>query len=235
MIVVLNFSSAPDARTIAQVQSSVKNSGLENAWKVYVTGSAVISQDVQNVFTPALGVTIGPGVGVSILIVGLLFFSPVTALIPILMGGLSIAIALPAIYFEIVVIGHGSITFLTPTLTTLLMLGLAVDYAVLQLRRTREERLNGKSLDESVGISIRWAGQAVLTAGITVIVAYIVMAVANVPLFSGVGTAIALGVTILLAASLTLLPALELSLGDRMFWPGCDGAKANRCKADFKE
>ena len=71
-----------------------------------------------------------------------------------------------------------------------------------------------------MGISIKWAGQAVLTAGITVIVAYIVMAVANVPIFSDVGTAIALGVAILLVASLTLLPALEIALGDRIFWPG---------------
>ncbi|HYB03223.1 MAG TPA: MMPL family transporter, partial [Nitrososphaerales archaeon] len=47
-----------------------------------------------------------------------------------------------------------------------------------------------------------------------------VMAVANVPLFSDVGTAIALGVSILLAASLTLLPAIEISMGDRIFWPG---------------
>jgi putative drug exporter of the RND superfamily len=219
-ILIFNFASSPDASTIAQVESSVKNSGLESfSQRVYVTGGAVITQDVQNVFTPALGVTIGPGVGIAILIVGLLFLSPVAALIPVLMGGLSIAIALPSIYFGIVEIGHGSITFLTPTLTTLLMLGLAVDYAVLQLRRTREERQNGKSLEESVGVSVRWAGQAVLTAGITVVVAYIVMAVANVPLFSSVGTAIALGVAILLAASLTLLPALELTLGDRMFWP----------------
>ena len=119
--------------------------------------------------------------------------------------------------------GHGNLTFLTPTLTVLLMLGLAVDYSVLQLRRTREERLKGKSIEESVGTSIRWAGQAVLTAGITVIVAYIVMAVANVPIFSDVGTAIALGVAILLAASLTLLPALEIALGDRIFWPGLNG------------
>ncbi len=108
------------------------------------------------------------------------------------------------------------------------MLGLAVDYSVLQLRRTREERLKGKSIEESVGISIKWAGQAVLTAGITVIVAYIVMAVANVPIFSDVGTAIALGVAILLTASLTLLPALEIALGDRIFWPGLNGkSKAN--------
>jgi RND superfamily putative drug exporter len=46
------------------------------------------------------------------------------------------------------------------------------------------------------------------------------MAVANVPIFSDVGTAIAIGVSVLLTASLTLLPALEIALGDRIFWPG---------------
>ncbi|MFI5421613.1 MAG: MMPL family transporter, partial [Nitrososphaerales archaeon] len=186
----------------------------------YVTGSAVLSQDLQGAFTPALTVTVGPGVAVSLLIVALLFLSPVAAIIPVLMGGISISIALAAIYVGIVKISHGTITFLTPTLTILLVLGLAVDYAVLQLRRTREERLNGHSTEDSVGISVKWAGQAVLTAGVTVIVAYIVMAVANVPLFSDVGVAIAIGVSVLLAASLTLLPALELSLRDRIFWPG---------------
>ncbi len=137
-------------------------------------------------------------------------------------------IALSAIYIGIVSIGKGNITFLTPTLTILLILGLAVDYAVLQLRRTREERVNGHSTADSVGISVKWAGQAVLTAGITVIVAYIVMAVANVPLFSDVGTAIALGVSILLAASLTLLPAIEISMGDRIFWPGLNRHLASK-------
>lgn len=218
-ILIFNFLSNPDATTISSVISDVKNSGIENLGTVYITGGPVINQDVQNAFTPALDITLGPGIAISILIVGLLFLSPIAAIIPILMGAISISVALPAIYLGIVVIGHGSITFLTPTLTTLLMLGLAVDYAVLQLRRTREERLKGKSVEESVGISVRWAGQAVLTAGITVVVAYIVMAVANVPLFSSVGTAIALGVSILLVASLTLLPSLELAIGDRIFWP----------------
>ncbi len=220
MIVVFNFSYQPSLGTIAQFKSDVQNSGLSKQGTIYVTGSSVISQDLQNAFTPALSITIGPGVAISILIVALLFLSPVAALIPIMMGGVSISIALAAIYVGIVEIGKGSITFLTPTLSILLILGLAVDYAVLQLRRTREERLNGHSTEESVGISVRWAGQAVLTAGITVIVAYIVMAVANVPLFSDVGTAIALGVSILLAASLTLLPAIELFMKDRIFWPG---------------
>ncbi|MHB8566326.1 MAG: MMPL family transporter [Nitrososphaerales archaeon] len=219
MMVILNFDSNPNTSAIDSVKSHVQNSNLSRLSTVYVTGSPVISEDVSNAFTPALKVTVPTGVAVSILIVGLLFLAPLAALIPLLIGGFSVVIAYAAIYIGIVEIGKGTPSFLTPTLTTLLMLGLAVDYSVLQLRRTREERLNGNSKEESIAISVKWAGQAVLTAGLTVIVAYIVMAVANVPLFSDVGTAIALGVSILLAASLTLLPALELAIGDKMFWP----------------
>ncbi len=228
MMVVLSFSSTPDDKTIANVRTAVQNSGLKNYGNVYVTGGSVLASDSAKVFLPALEITIGPGIAISLLIVGLLFLAPLAAFIPVLLGGVSISVALASIYEGFVKLGHGNLTFLTPTLTILLMLGLAVDYSVLQLRRTREERLKGKSIEESVGISIKWAGQAVLTAGVTVIVAYIVMAVANVPIFSDVGTAIALGVAILLAASLTLLPALEIALGDKIFWPGLNGkSKAN--------
>ena len=220
MLVILEFSSPPDQNTIAQVESDVQNSGLQNFGSVYVTGGAVLSKDVEKAFLPALEVTAGPGIAISLLIVGLLFLAPLAALIPVILGGISVSVSLAAIYVAVVDVGHGNLTFLTPTLTILLMLGLAVDYAVLQLKRTREERQKGKSIEESVSISLKWAGQAVLTAGVTVIVAYIVMAVANVPIFSDVGTAIALGVLILLAASLTLLPALEIALGDKIFWPG---------------
>ncbi len=232
MLIVFNFSSNPDSNTIANVESDVQNSGLQNFGTVYVTGGPVVTQDAGNVFLPALELTIGPGIIISLVIVGLLFMAPLAALIPVLLGGVSIAVALAVIYEGFVKIGGGNITFLTPTLTILLMLGLAVDYSVLQLRRTREERLKGKPIQESVGISIKWAGQAVLTAGITVIAAYIVMAVVNVPIFSDVGIAIVFGVSILLAASLTLLPALEIALGDRIFWPRLN--KQSMVKLDQK-
>ena len=220
MLIIFGFSSNPDTNSITQVESDVHNSGLSNFGTVFVTGGSVLSKDVEKAFVPALEITVGPGIAISLLIVGLLFLAPLAALIPVLLGGISVSVALAAIYAAVVKVGHGNLTFLTPTLTILLMLGLAVDYSVLQLKRTKEERQKGKSIEESVGISLKWAGQAVLTAGTTVIVAYIVMAVANVPIFSDVGTAIALGVSILLAASLTLLPALEIALGDKIFWPG---------------
>ena len=42
MLVVLTFSSNPDANTIAHVQSEVANSSLQNFGSVYVTGGAVL-------------------------------------------------------------------------------------------------------------------------------------------------------------------------------------------------
>ena len=87
--------------------------------------------------------------------------------------------------------------------------------------RTREERLNGHSTEDSVGISVKWAGQAVLTAGVTVIVAYIVMAVANVLLFSDVGVAIAIGVSVLLERPLLSSRRWNYHFRDRIFSPGC--------------
>ncbi len=225
MIVVYSFSVPPTSAMIAAFRSDIVASALPPLGTYYVTGSAVLTQDISKVFGPVVGITVVPGVLASLAIVGILLLAPLAALIPVLVGGIAIAIALPTIYYGVDILGHGTLTFLTPALTILLTLGLAVDYSVLQLRRTKEERNNGRTTDESVSVSVKWAGQAVLTAGVTVVVAYIVMAVANVPLFSGVGTAIAIAVSILILASLTLLPALELTLGDRLFWPGLNRRK----------
>jgi RND superfamily putative drug exporter len=228
MIAVYNFRGSPSDPMIAAFRSDVSSSAIPSLGAYYITGGPVLTSDISKVFGPVVGVTVIPGVVASLAIVGILLLAPLAAIVPVLVGGIAIAIALPVIYFGVVDVGHGTLTFLTPTLTVLLVLGLAVDYSVLQLRRTREERVKGSSTEESVAISVRWAGQAVLTAGITVVVAYVVMAVANVPLFSGVGTAIAIAVSILIAAALTLLPSLELALKDRLFWPGLKRRKEVR-------
>ncbi|MDA4113157.1 MAG: MMPL family transporter [Thaumarchaeota archaeon] len=230
MIVIYNFSVLPTVKTIAAFRDDIAASSVPGLGTYYVTGSAVLSQDITDVFGPVIGITVIPGVLASLAIVGILLLSPLAAIVPVLVGGIAIAIALPSIYYGVAVLGHGTLTFLTPALTILLTLGLAVDYSVLQLRRTKEERVKGRSTEESVSISVRWAGQAVITAGITVVVAYIVMAVANVPLFSGVGTAIAIAVSILILASMTLLPAIELTMKDRLFWPGLNRRTIQKSK-----
>ena len=216
------FSSAPSNSEVTNARTLVHNSSLASGGEVYVTGSAAIAVDFENTASPALDSSIIPGLAISLLVAGLLFLSPVAALVPIMIGGVAIGISLGAVYGLFVGVQHGQINFAVPFLMILTMLGLAVDYGVLQLRRTKEELSKGKTLQESVGTSVRWAGQAVLTAGLTVVVAYIVLAITKVPFFGDVGEAIAIGVAILLAASLTLLPSLQLTVGKRLFWPRHD-------------
>ena len=228
MLLVYNFDMSPTKGMIMAFKNDVTASGVPSLGTYYVTGGAVLTSDISGIFGPIVGLTVVPGVVASLAIVGILLLAPLAAIIPVLVAGIAIAVSLPVIYYGIVDIGHGTLTFLTPALTILLLLGLAVDYSVLQLRRTREERTKGNTTEESVATSVRWAGQAVLTAGVTVVVAYIVMAVANVPLFSSVGTAIAIAVSVLIAAALTLLPSLELLLKDRIFWPGLQRQQAVR-------
>jgi len=228
MIFDLGFSSAPSEAEIKQARAQVHNSSLASVGNLYVTGGEVIAEDFEAAGGPALSDSVVPGVAVSLLVAGLLFLSPVAALIPLLIGGVAIGISLGSIYGLIVYVQNSQINFAVPFLMILTMLGLAVDYSVLQLRRTREELSKGRSLQESVAVSVRWAGQAVLTAGLTVVVAYIVLAVTGVPFFGAVGTAIALGVGILLAASLTLLPSVELLIGRRLFWPRHEGLALER-------
>ncbi len=219
MVAILNFNSTINTNTLNETKKIVETLHIKSNATVYITGSSIISEDTSKSFSEALDVSRFVGTLVSMLVVGLLFLSPITAIIPYIVAGIAIIISYPLIYYLVVVVGHSQLTFLTPVLTTLLMLGLAIDYSVLQLRRTREEMSSGKSKDESVTISMKWAGQAILTAGITVIVSYVIMSVSNIPLFGDIGYSIAIGVAVLLAASLTLLPALEYIFGEKLYWP----------------
>lgn len=219
MLAILSFSSGLNSTDIHHIQNIIKSSSLKANAEVYVTGDSVFAEDMAEIFDTVEGLTIIAGVIMSLIIAGVLFRSPVAAIFPLLIAGVAILISYPAIYFGIVVIGKGTISFMTPMLATLLMLGLGVDYSVILLRRTREERQSGKSNLDSVGISTKWGGQAVITAGLAVIVSYVVMAVANVPMFSDVGMAIAIGVGVLLTVSITLVPSLEILFGDKLFWP----------------
>ncbi len=219
MLAMLSFTRSLNSSDIHNIQNVLESSSLYTEAEVYATGDSIFAEDMAEIFDTVEGMTIIAGVIMSLIIAGFLFRSPIAAIFPLLIAGVAILISYPAIYFGVVVIGQGSISFMTPMLATLLMLGLGVDYAVILLRRTREERQSGKTNIESVGISTKWGGQAVLTAGLAVIVSYIVMAIANVPMFSDVGMSIAIGVGVLLIVSITLVPSLEILLGDKLFWP----------------
>jgi RND superfamily putative drug exporter len=94
-----------------------------------------------------------------------------------------------------------------PQLAAMIGLGVGIDYALFLVTRHREFLARGMTVEESAGRSVATAGQAVIFAGGTVVIAILGLAVAGVPSMTAAGIAISVVVLIMVVASITLLPA----------------------------
>jgi len=103
-----------------------------------------------------------------------------------------------------------------PQLGSMIGLGIGIDYALFLVTRHREHLARGMSVEESVGRAVATAGQAVIFAGGTVVVAILGLAVAGVPFLTAAGVAISVIVLIMVVASVTLLPAFLGLAGHRI-------------------
>src|SRR5207244_12868651 len=132
--------------------------------------------------------------------------------------GLPIVTALFGLGAGLGLIGLGSqivdMADFSSQLALMIGLGVGVDYALFIVTRYRENyRANGGDVEAAVEDAMNTAGRAVLFAGATVVIALLGMFALGVNLLNGVAIAAALGVVMVLAASLTLLPALLVLVG----------------------
>jgi RND superfamily putative drug exporter len=102
------------------------------------------------------------------------------------------------------------LTIASASTTVALMLGLScgIDYGLFILSRHRTNLLNGMTPEESVPLSVGTAGNAVVFAALTVIIALCGLSVVGIPFLTVMGLAAAASVTVALLIALTLVPAL---------------------------
>ena len=102
-------------------------------------------------------------------------------------------------------------------LALMIGLGVGVDYALFIVTRFRENyRRNGGDVQEAVQAAMDTSGRAVVFAGATVVIALLGMFALGVSVLNGAAVAAAIGVVLVLSASLTLLPALLSFAGRRI-------------------
>ena len=145
------------------------------------------------------------GIGVAMLILFLAFGSFVAA-------GLPIGIALVGLG-----IGTGGVTLLAaitdvttiaPTLASMIGIGVGVDYALFVVTRHRDALARGLSVPDAAAEATATAGQSVVFAGGTVLLALSGLLFTGVPNFRAMGYAPGIVVLLIVVAAVTLLPAL---------------------------
>ena len=112
-----------------------------------------------------------------------------------------------------------------PDIASMVGLGVGIDYALFVVTRHREFLARGMTVEESAGRATATAGQAVIFAGGTVVIAILGLAVAGVPFMTAAGVAISVTVLVMVVASVTLLPAFLGLAGHRINRWGLPGRK----------
>jgi RND superfamily putative drug exporter len=100
-----------------------------------------------------------------------------------------------------------SVPTVAPTLAAMIGLGVGIDYALFIVTRHREHLHHHMTVEESAGRAIATAGQAVVFAGITVVIAICGLQFVGIQSVALMGYAIALNVLVSVLAAITLLPA----------------------------
>ncbi|MEU1486382.1 MMPL family transporter [Streptomyces sp. NPDC005752] len=146
---------------------------------------------------------IGFGVAVLVLLIG--FGSLLAALLPLITALICVVCGLGLLGLL-----AAATTFATvsPTLATMIGLGVGIDYALFLVTRHRQNLVDGRDPVAAAGAATATSGRAVLLSGCTVIIALCGLWVSGIGFIGKLGLAAAVTVVTAVLGALTLVPAM---------------------------
>ncbi|GAB4583121.1 MMPL family transporter [Nocardia sp. IFM 10818] len=186
--------------------------------KAGITGQAAQTLDQVESSEKALAIV---GIATILLILVLLliiFRSPVIALLPIFV---IFAISMPtngliawaAEAFDL------KIDSSTQALLLVVMFGVGTDYILFLMFRFRERLRAGDDSKTAMASAVARVGEAITSAAAAVIIAFGALVLSTLGLFRAMGPSLAIAVAVCLLAGLTLVPAIVSLMGTKVFWP----------------
>jgi RND superfamily putative drug exporter len=184
----------------------------------YVTGPGGMAADLERVADDAGRTLLFATLGLVLLLLLFVYRAPVLALLPLLAVGTAYLTAIGIAYL---LIQAGAITVNTEGTMLLLVLvfGAGTDYSLLLIHRYREELDRGSEPAEALPAALIASVRPIAASAGTVIAAMLVLLLANLESTHWLGPVLAIGIATMLAAALTLLPAILSLLSRRAFWP----------------
>ena len=224
IIYVVSYPELPEgvemkfSSNIPAVRGMVSDAteGVDGIVGTYVTGTDAISYDTSSGANKDIHRIDPISVLLVLILIGLFFRSLITAATPPVVIGMAYGVLLALVF------GIGSILgiyYITTILVLVSMLGAGCDYCIFIVSRYREERIGGKDHDAALRESIIWAGESIITSGVSVIIGFGSLMLCSFSLVSTMGLVLALGIVLALLAALTFVPSLLMIVGDKIFWP----------------
>ncbi|MEV8317802.1 MMPL family transporter [Streptomyces sp. NPDC059900] len=183
-----------------------------------ITGSAAQALDESDASERA-GLLVGVGTIVIIIVLLLVIFrSPIIALLPVVLIGLISPMATGLIASANKAFDMKADSSIQELLTVVLF-GVGTDYILFLLFRYREALRAGEDPKGGMVHAVERVGEAITSAAGAVIVAFAALTLSSLGMLRSMGPALAIAVFVTLLAGLTLVPAVVSLLGTKVFWP----------------
>jgi RND superfamily putative drug exporter len=208
-------------KTVDQIEGAVRplfDRAGPGAPRLFVTGPAGVGRDLIAASARSLDFTTLATVLLVLVVLLLVYRSPLLALVPLATIAVSCWVALEVLALFTLVPGVYLVN-VSRVFAVVLLFGAGTDYCIFLISRYREELVAGRGMDEALRLAVEGVGGALAASAGTVICGLGLMGFAEFAKVRCAGPAIAISLAVVLLASLTLTPALLRLLGERVFWP----------------
>ncbi|MET0765979.1 MAG: MMPL family transporter [Blastococcus sp.] len=184
----------------------------------FVTGPAGIFADFSAAFEGIDGLLLLAAFGVVLIILLVVYRSPLLPLLVIATAGLALTAA-NAVAYLLADAGTITVNGQSQGIASILVVGAATDYGLLLAARFREELRREQSKYAAMRIALRQSWEPIVASGATVVLGVLCLLFSDLGSNRGLGPISAVSVTLAVLAALTFLPAALTLLGRAAFWP----------------
>jgi putative drug exporter of the RND superfamily len=217
-IIPVNLDSNLDTPEVKDTLTKITNIIDDKTnLSVSITGPAGIAVDTTDLFTRADIVLIMSTVGIILVLLIIIYRSPLIALIPLLA-----AVFVYQVVTQLLgLFGKAGLLMSSQSVSimSVLLFAAVIDYSLFVFSRFREELKHHESKQDAMKFAMRGTGLPVFYSGGTVFLAMIILFFAELGDYKNFAPIFGTALIVIMIASVTLVPALFAIFGRKSFWP----------------
>jgi RND superfamily putative drug exporter len=207
--------SAEGAVAFQNASRLIKQTVAGSTLVAHLAGPAATAADLTAISERDLHV-IEVGTGIMVLLILLIVYrNPLTLVMPLITIGISLVTA-QGVLAGLAELGLG-VSSQTMVFMSGIVYGAGTDYAVFLISRYHDYVRLGTDSDQAIRNALGSIGKVIAASAATVAVTFVAMVFTKLPVFSTVGPALAIAVTVAFVAAVTVLPAI-MTLAGRRGW-----------------
>ncbi|WP_395297064.1 MMPL family transporter [Kitasatospora hibisci] len=203
---------------VKQLRADAKELLSATGLKLGVTGAAASALDAQESGSNTDGMIMMATLLLIVVLLGVIFRSPLIALLPVIVIALVYLTAIGLISTASEVFGLTADASVS-TMLIVVLFGVGTDYLLFLLFRYREFLRAGLEPRPAMAEAVARVGETIASAAGAVVVAFLALTLSTMGMLRAMGPALAIAVAVSLVAGVTLVPAVFALLGRAAFWP----------------